>query len=532
MASGRLRLDRTLGPIVARWIERELVHGPGDVQGQPVELDDERVRFLCHAYRIDDAGRMLTRRAVLSRPKGWAKSEFSAMIACAEALGPVRFNGWGVDGRPMARPVTAPIVKLFATEEGQAGDVYGAAEYMLRAGRISRLEGLDIGMTRTFLPDGGKITANSAKANSKDGGKETFVVFDETHLYISHELKKLHETVRRNLGKRKDSSPWSLDTSTMYAPGEDSIAEFSHSYAKKIADRKIVDDGFFFDHRQASKGFDFDNDGALLVALQEAYGAAAEWMDFERLLAEARDEMTNRSDFMRYFVNIPTRREEELFITGEAWSRLTDPEMVITGGTTACLGLDGSRTWDTTVVATAAAAFADEPESDDEIAAIERVDVEARVFSVRKEAAHHVLHEGGKIDFEDVEGFTIDRFEFLDVLEAAYDPRYLDRSAELIDARLPQARIIVVEPQSRNMREALQTLERLILEGKIRHNGDPVLAAHFANARVERGHQGEVRRVVKLDQRKPIDAVIAMALAVWRATRSPVPQQPLIQVLV
>jgi hypothetical protein len=38
--------------------------------------------------------------------------------------------------------------------------------------------------------------------------------------------------------------------------------------------------------------------------------------------------------------------------------------------------------------------------------------VDACVFSVRAHVFHHVLHEGGKIDFEDVEEFTIDRFEF------------------------------------------------------------------------------------------------------------------------
>ena len=35
------------------------------------------------------------RRAVYSRPKGRAKTELAAFIACAEALGPVRFAGWG-----------------------------------------------------------------------------------------------------------------------------------------------------------------------------------------------------------------------------------------------------------------------------------------------------------------------------------------------------------------------------------------------------------------------------------------------------
>lgn len=492
------------------------MHGPGDVQGQAVELDDERVRFLLHAYRIDDAGRMVVRRAVLSRPKGWAKSEFSAMIACVEALGPVRFAGWDHDGKPLGRPVTGPIIKCVATEEGQAGEVYGAVEYMLKNGRVSEVEGLDVGLTRTFLPGGGKIQAISAKANSKDGGRETFVIFDETHLYSTPELRKLHETIRRNMGKRKDSTPWSLETTTMYAPGEDSIAEHSHSYARKVADRKILDKGFLFDHRQGPKNVDYDDDDALREALLEAYGAAAEWMDFERLLAEARDPMTNRSDFMRYFVNVATRREEELFIRGEDWARLGQDGFEVAEDAAVCLGADGSRYFDTTVVAWAS------PVGDEIL-------VDARVFSTRQEVAHHVLHDS-VIDYDDVEGFILDRFEFYDVREAAYDPRFLDRSADLIVARLPSARIVAVEPQSRNMREALQTLERLILEGKIVHGGDQVIAAHFANARVDRGHSGEIRRVVKLDQRKPIDAVIAIALAVWRASRVPAESAPLLEV--
>jgi hypothetical protein len=57
VASRRLRLDRTLGPLVVSWIERDLVHGAGDVQGQSVELDDERVKYILKAYEVDDHGR-------------------------------------------------------------------------------------------------------------------------------------------------------------------------------------------------------------------------------------------------------------------------------------------------------------------------------------------------------------------------------------------------------------------------------------------------------------------------------------------
>ena len=81
----RVKLDRTLGPRVVEWIERNLVHGPGDVQGQRVELDDEQTKFLLRAYQVDDTVKRLVRRAVYSRPKGSAKTELAAMVACAEA---------------------------------------------------------------------------------------------------------------------------------------------------------------------------------------------------------------------------------------------------------------------------------------------------------------------------------------------------------------------------------------------------------------------------------------------------------------
>jgi phage terminase large subunit-like protein len=168
--------------------------------------------------------------------------------------------------------------------------------------------------------------------------------------------------------------------------------------------------------------------------------------------------------------------------------------------------MDGSRTFDTTVVAWASRAEDG------------RVDVDARVFSVRAGTPHHVLHEGGKINFEDVEEFVLDRFDLYHVQEAAYDPRYLDRSAELIDARLPDAAIVRVEPQSQAMRAALTALERGVAEGIIRHRGDPVIAEHVDWAGVQRGESDEVRRVFKIDRSRPIDALVAIALAYSRAS--------------
>lgn len=505
-AAPKIDLRRTLGPLVVAWIEENLPHGPGDVQGQPWVLDDEQVAFLCRAYALDDRGRRIVRRAVYSRSKGRAKSELAAGVVCAEGLGPVRFGGWDDEGYPIGIPVTSPIILCCATEEGQADNTYSAVHFMLAEGAVADTPGLDVGLTRTYLPGGGYIRAISAKASSKDGGKETFVNFDEPHLYISPELHRLAATIRRNLTKRKIAQPWSMETTTMYAPGEESVAEHSHRYAEAIAAGKVRDPGFLFDHRQGPDpaSFDFDDDDQLRAALIEAYGEASAWMDLERLIADARDPETLRSDFTRYFLNRPAVEEESVFISRDDWAALGggDP---LEAGRAVCLGADGSRTYDTTVIGWAGRAQDG------------RIDVDARIFSVRRDAPHHVLHEGGKIDFEDVEEFVIGRFGIFAVQEAAYDPRYLDRSAEILDRRLPEAALIAVEPQSRHMRDALASFHRGVAEGIVRHRGDPAIAAHIAACKGDQDERGWVVR--KRKHSKPIDAVIAMALAYWRAVQ-------------
>lgn len=94
---------------------------------------------------------------------------------------------------------------------------------------------------------------------------------------------------------------------------------------------------------------------------------------------------------------------------------------------------------------------------------------------------------------------------------------------EIVDVRLPEASIIAVEPQSKAARDAYQALFTAVVEGKLRHDGDPVAAAHLANCAVDRDERNqEIRRLRKIDPRKPIDAVPALAFAVWQAaTRQP-----------
>jgi hypothetical protein len=223
----------SLGAEVCSWIETFLCHGPGDIQGQPIELDDEFRAFIWRAYEVypkghPHAGRRVYPRAFLSRPKGRAKSELAGALCCVEALGEVRLDGWR-GNTPIGAPVVSPIIKNLATEEQQAGYNYEHAFYMLQNGSAyDAFPGLDIGLTRINLPNGGSIESVTSASKSKDGGKETFVVADEVHLRTTPELHRLYATVTRNITMRKIANGWLLVTPTMYAPGEDSVAESIH----------------------------------------------------------------------------------------------------------------------------------------------------------------------------------------------------------------------------------------------------------------------------------------------------------------
>ena len=90
--------SRSLGWLAVWWIESFCVHGPGDVQGRPVVLDDEFTAFVVDVYALDADGKRLYDSAFMSRAKGRAKSELAGFIVLFEAMGPARFSHWA-EGR-------------------------------------------------------------------------------------------------------------------------------------------------------------------------------------------------------------------------------------------------------------------------------------------------------------------------------------------------------------------------------------------------------------------------------------------------
>jgi hypothetical protein len=152
----------------------------------------------------------------------------------------------------------------------------------------------------------------------------------------------MYRTVRRNMAKRKQSEPWSLETSTMYAPGEDSVAEESHKLAMLIRDGKTRQGRMLFDHRQADDpDTDLGDEDAVRAALREVYGPFADLMDLDRILSEIWDPRNPVADSKRYFLNLVTSPSDSFLSDGEV-ERAADVLYVVADREIITLGFDGS----------------------------------------------------------------------------------------------------------------------------------------------------------------------------------------------
>jgi hypothetical protein len=492
----------SLGYEVLDWIHAYECHGPGDVQGDPLDYDDEMRDFVIEVYRIDPTtGRRVYDEGVLSRAKGRAKSETAGHIGIAEAFGPVRFDGWDSDGQPVGRPVKSPLLKCLATEESQAGNTFENIAFIAGEwgpdmhpdvfGGVSGIRQYQ-SATALYLPHGGEIRACTAGSASKDGGKETWVCADESHLYVLRELKAMYGTVRRNLGKRKLAEPWMLQTSTAYRPGEQSIFEETLTAWRKGELAPTI----YVDHREAKGKIDLEDADHTMRQLHQVYGAASGWMDLDRIYREMRDPRScpDVETAARYFLNRPMSGQDA-WIAKDVHERQTKMDVVAPGESIA-LGFDGSLNDDTTVLRGARMS-------------------DGFLFRIgawpKPEGAAGI---GWEVPRQDVLATIREAFGRYEVVRAYFDPHEWRSDIDMLAAELGEERVIPWETRRDvAMAAALDRLHTGFMVGELWHDADPLAAEHYGNVYVARRGQKRLVRKEYPNSPRKIDSVVGDALA-------------------
>lgn len=192
------RLYPTAGKYVARWIERNLVHGEGDALGERIRLLPFQRYVLNRLYEFDPTtGRLLHDTAVWVWPKGNAKTELCGLLGNVEMQSPLA-------------PLRSPKVTLSAASAKQADELLNAAQLSITGSEeqpgplASRFQkGLHLLADRIIAPTGGTMQRLAAVGSTADGGKETCHLGDEIHEWNGTRPERMWTVKGRSLRKRR-----------------------------------------------------------------------------------------------------------------------------------------------------------------------------------------------------------------------------------------------------------------------------------------------------------------------------------------
>lgn len=488
----------TLGWDVLKWCSKYLAQPDGDHKGDKWRFSKEQAKFVLWFYAVDETGKFIYRRALLGRVKGWGKSPLLAALCCAELLGPVKF--WKFSkGKPLGRPQPSPWVQICATSEAQTDNTMDLVIEMLLNGEASEEYGLDIGKTR-ILCNGGKLEPVTAGSTSREGNRPTFVVLDETHLWLkSNHGDKLAAVIRRNLGKFGGRS---VETTNAPAPGEESVAELSLLAAKEGRA------GLLVDYRQAPDECpakvdrdDPDRDEKIRqrrLALELAYGDSAQsnggWVDLDRIEEEMDDPATTEADARRFYFNQVVQGTFQ-WLDPLKWEaiKVYVPFEEIDKDERIALGFDGSTRDDTTALIGCRL-------SDGHIFTIE---IWAKPEGVRE----------WEVPFVMVDTKVREVLEDYNVVWMYADPAYWQ---DIVGRWALDFEDTVFEYWTNRknvMSRAIERFETAVENKQISWDGNPVLGLHALNAQYEETPYGKIIKKEARGSSRKIDAIMAAILA-------------------
>ncbi len=548
----------TAGPYVARWIERNLVHGEGDALGERIRLLPFQLYVLNRLYEFDpDTGRLLHDTAVWVWPKGNAKTEICGLIGNAEMLSPVA-------------PLRSPKVTLSAASAKQADELLNAAQLSIMgseeqpgplAGRFQK--GLHLLADKIIAPTGGTLQRLAAVGSTADGGKETCHLGDEIHEWNGQRPERMWTVKGRSLRKRRvvrglcatclyrglptpellaraGSEPVHRDRAADHEAlpllgglqigistvgddptvvTEDPATLLGRLWKRgvEIAEGKRDEPTLLFLAWQAEPGLDIDDPDTLTQAILQANPAAGDrelepvypgaplpFLAIEEKRRSILDPTVPRAEGERYDLSWWSQAADS-WMPILAWTARRHPAGLIfpPQGTRVWLGFDGSKSRDST--------------------ALYGCTAEGHVFRYAVWERPMNAPEGWQVPHTEVDAEVRDAFAFYNVVMMQMDPPRWENELETWSSFWPN-RVIAFDT---NVYERFAgavgrfTDATLGEHPTITHDGDPVLTRHIANARRKEVKWGYVIKKEHPDSPRRIDAAVAAVLA-WDGAFAPV----------
>jgi phage terminase large subunit-like protein len=443
--------------------------------GGPLILRDWQKTLLEHLFAWDDDG-LRHRISLVGMPRKNGKSAVGSVLGLYSLiLGPRGAEVYSV-----------------AAEKEQARIVFQDAKRTVEASpELSAITKLY--RDAIELPSFNSVyRVLSAESVTKEGLNPTTVIFDELHAQPDRELFDVFSLAMGSRGKL--ASLIAITTAGVRSDrsGRDGIAFSLYQMGQKIARGELEDPTFFM------AWWESEGDHRLRETWDEAnpgFGDLNAESDFESAIRRTPEAEFRIKRCNQWVSSVET------WLPAGSWDECAG-EVTLTDDDEIVLGFDGSYNGDASVIVGAVIPKSDEP---------------VKVFLVKaweKDLEHDP--DDWRVDIGEVEDTVIDFCAKHRVREIACDPFRWQRSMEVLENKgLP----VVSFPQSpQRMIKACARFYDAVADGKLVHDGDPLLSRHIGNTAVKLTPAGPHIKKENPNSPRKIDAAVAAILAHDRAS--------------
>jgi phage terminase large subunit-like protein len=483
------------------FIER-LPHVKGPLAGEPITLEPWQVFILTTVFGwVKADGTRRFRRSYIEVPRGNAKSTLSS------AVGLYMLAADGEGG--------AEVYSL-ATTRDQARIVFGDAQTMARRspGFRNRFS-VNVGAhNMNVMASGSKFEALSAEGSTLDGLNIHFGCVDELH---AHKTRTVYDVVETGTGKRDNSLLWVITTAGSNRAG---ICYEVRSFVTKLLDGVFEDDTQFGIIYGLDDGDDWTTEESLIKA-NPNWGISVRSEVLGPLQAKAMQLPSAVNNFKTKHLN-EWVNADTAWMDMRAWDACSEPGMFIEQfeGQPCWIGLDLASKTD---IAALVAVF-NHPEISDAYVAFGKYYLPEDTVNGAGNSQYGgwmhsgrlIVTPGNVIDFGWIESDLLDMATRFEIQAVAFDPfQATQLSTRMLSEGLP---MIEVRPTVLNFSEPMKTLEALILQKKLVHDGDPVLGWMASNVVAHLDVKDNIYPRKERAENK-IDGIVALIMALSRAIK-------------
>ena len=500
--SSRFYFDPDEAAKVCKFIEL-LPHTKGQLAGQKIRLEPWQIWILTTVFgwrRTADGGRRF-RRVYIEVPRGNGKSSLSSGVALYCLL---------ADKEPGAE------VYSFATTRDQAGIVFNDAKRMVQQTASLRSHfGVEVLSHALYVPKtNSTFQAKSADGSTLDGLNTHLAVVDELH---AHRTRAVYDVVETSLGKRVNSLMWVITTAGFDTSG---ICYEVRTMVRNVLNRSVVDESQF----GIIYGLDEGDDWKSLAALEKAnpnWGVSVMPEVVTSLQKKAIAIPSAAGNFMTKHLDVWCSAASG-WMNMPAWNKCAREELRREDfeGEPCYIGLDlGSKS-----DMTAKVLMFPREDRDGRAYFVTFADfyLPSRAIETSPNSQYRGwveqglirVTEGAMTDFNVVEEDIREDLSRYSVQSIAYDPwqaTQLISSLEDSGAPLVECRMTVQQ-----ISEPMKTLEALVLDGRIQHDGNPCLTWMMGNVVAKVDAKDNIfPRKERYEQK--IDGPVAMIIALSAA---------------